>query len=241
MNLKQLFEETHHIYDLKLLAGEGGLQRNLNWVYVAEDPSNAGFLRADELVISTAAMYDHSEKWLLDFVKSLSAHDTGGLILNVGRYLIPEDITPEVLSFCNENNFPLLTMPWRIHISDITKDYYDRIIQDARADRAIALRQLLGEVTNQEMLRRYVDQHLHDLLEYDAGHHTDLARTLYDYLLFWGSTQAIATARFCHRNTITNRMALIREQFSFDLENPQKRYELLTAFVILEYLAHSEK
>ena len=53
--LSDLLEETEEKYELQLIAGANGLKRELNWVYVAEDQSNAGFLRTGELIISTCS------------------------------------------------------------------------------------------------------------------------------------------------------------------------------------------
>ena len=60
ITLAELFEKTGKKYELQLIAGKGGLQREMNWVYVAEDQTNASFLRPGELIISTGALYDHT-------------------------------------------------------------------------------------------------------------------------------------------------------------------------------------
>ena len=130
--LDELFQETGEKYELQLIAGKDGLHREVNWVYVAEDQTNASFLRTGELIISTGALYDHSQKWLLRFIRTLHDHHTCGLILNLGKHLFLPDITDTVKEYCDQHDFPLFTMPWHIHIYDITRDYYDRIFIDAR-------------------------------------------------------------------------------------------------------------
>lgn len=233
--LRDIYEETKDKYELKLLAGEGGLHQEMNWVYVAEDNANASFLRTGELIISTGALYDHTEKWLLQLVRTLWSRHTCGLILNVGKNIFEEDITENVRKFCSSHDFPLFIMPWHIHIYDITRDYYDRIFVDARTEDTIDFYKLLFEIKNPGLLEKFVDQKLGRLLDHDKKHNSDLADTLYLYLKHWGSIQDIAAESYCHRNTVTNRIHILTEQLGYDLVDSQQRFELMTAFMIREF------
>lgn len=235
IRLLDIFEETKEKYELQLLAGEGGLQKEMNWVYVAEDHSNASFLRTGELIISTGALYDHTEKWLLHFIRTLWERHTCGLILNVGKYIFPKDISENILSFCSRHDFPLFLMPWHVHIYDITRDYYDRIFVDTRTDDAIDFNKLLYEIKNPALLEKFVNQKLKAVLDYDKKRGSNLADTLFLYLKHWGSIQEISTESYCHRNTVTNRIHILKDQLGYDLDDPTQRFELMTAFMIMEF------
>ena len=234
IRLSNLFEETRDLYELQLIAGSNGLHRELNWVYVAEDQSNASFLRTGELIISTGALYNHTEEWLLRFVHTLSNHHTCGLILNTGKHIFPSDITASVRDFCDNHDFPLFIMPWHIHIYDITKDYYDRIFMDMRSEHSLDFYKLLSEIENKSILEKYVNQKLGTVLAYDEKHHSNLADTLFLYLKHWGNIQKIAEESYCHRNTVTNRIRILQEQLGCHLDDPAERFELMTAFMIRE-------
>lgn len=234
IRLSNLFEETRDLYELQLIAGSNGLHRELNWVYVAEDQSNASFLRTGELIISTGALYNHTEEWLLRFVHTLSNHHTCGLILNTGKHIFPSDITASVRDFCDNHDFPLFIMPWHIHIYDITKDYYDRIFVDMRSEHSLDFYRLLSEIENKSILEKYVNQKLGTVLAYDEKHHSNLADTLFLYLKHWGNIQKIAEESYCHRNTVTNRIRILQEQLGCHLNDPAERFELMTAFMIRE-------
>lgn len=131
--LKDLYEETKNTYQLKLICGRRGLLHIMNWVYISEDISTSVFLKGGELIISTGVSSNY-DRWLFDFVQALIRQNTCGLIINTGQYLYEEDITEEVIRLCEENEFPLFTMPWHIHIFDITHNYYDRIFQDSQTE-----------------------------------------------------------------------------------------------------------
>ncbi|MDO4941714.1 MAG: PucR family transcriptional regulator [Lachnospiraceae bacterium] len=235
IRLVDLFEETKNKYELQLIAGKGGLERSLNWVYVAEDHTNENFLRAGELIISTGVLYDHTEQWLLEFIHMLSEHHTCGLILNIGKHLFLSDITDNIINFCNRHNFPLLVMPWHIHIYDITRDYYNKIFSDIRLGERNNFFKLLLEIENTSVLDSFVKQKLGAVLDYDEKRDTNLSETLFLYLKHWGSVQTIASESYCHRNTITNRIHVLKEQLGFRLDDPTERFELMAAFMIIEF------
>lgn len=143
--LRDVLAESSRRYHLELIAGSGGLDRVMKWVYVSEDYSTADFLRGGELIITTGVISNGSAQWLLRFLRHIMQQDTCGLIINEGPYLRRGDITQEVLDLCDERRFPLLLMPWHIHIYDITRSFYSRIFADAQRDETVsgALRTLL--------------------------------------------------------------------------------------------------
>lgn len=235
ITLAELFEKTGKKYELQLIAGKVGLHREMNWVYVAEDQSNASFLRPGELIISTGALYDHTEQWLLDFIKMLVEHHTCGLILNLGKHLSASDLTESVIELCEQYNFPLLSMPWHIHIYDITRDYYDRIFADIRMGEGIDFFKLLLEIENASVLDSFVEQKLGPVLKYDEKKDSNLSETLFLYLKHWGSIKEIASESYCHRNTITNRIRILQDQLGFHLNDTTERFELMAAFMVREF------
>lgn len=388
--LRDIYEESRRRFRLELLAGERGLQRVMQWVYVTEDYATADFLHGGELIITTGVTSGGSPAWLMRFLEQLLPREPCGVIVNLGPYLRREDIPPEALALCDRSQLPLLVMPWRIHIYDITRDYCDRIFLDSRRDEAAnqaflslfdpaanhaaalaalpdfrfpagaayrvaafgraaprepspadnsrlmarvfsrlaalpwacfpvnrngalflvcqqpdpapvcalvgqlqeifaqesgfspvyagvggqaaglaelarscrqaqaALRlglhrgapllryeemgffRLLLEVGDPAVLRDYADAHLGPVHAYDAKHGSDFSRTLYLYLLYDQSVQAVADASYCHRNTVRHRLTLLREAMGYRLDDPTARFELMAAFLAEEYLQVQE-
>ncbi|MCD8150883.1 MAG: PucR family transcriptional regulator [Clostridiales bacterium] len=125
--VRDLYWDTRQQYKIKLIAGGNGMDRIVNWFYIAEDINNTAFLEEDELVISTGFASSLEENWLLTFVKAMIEKETSGLILNTGKYIMEEDIPAEVTALCDRCRFPLLTVPWEIHLSNLTQTYCNRI------------------------------------------------------------------------------------------------------------------
>lgn len=117
-----LYESAKEKYRLTLHGGEGGLKNSVSWVYLAEDFQNMSFLKGGELVITTGLFTQGGIK-LHDFIRSLVTHNCSGILINIGKYLDAADIIPEIIEFCEISKFPILTMPWKIHLVDIMQDY----------------------------------------------------------------------------------------------------------------------
>lgn len=389
LTLDTIYHSTGNKYHLKLIAGKGGLGKIMNWVYISEDISNGSFLRGGELVITTGVSAS-SKEWLHDFIKTMISHNTSGIIINTGKYIQTEDIGEDILTLCNTNDFCLFTMPWNIHIYDITRDYYNRIFLDTQTDTTLSnaflsmirddsdkeksllllketgilpdsqccicnidlstfpdksrvsfvvesflltqhadchpvpvghslllifysrdtedmpdipnildipditgklasrldacfpesrytigisgasqpltelkdtYRQssaavtmakytrnklyfyddmgffrLLLAVKNNSLLESYAEEYLGSLIEYDRTHDSSYTETLRQYLLCDGSIQMIASHLFCHRNTINYRVKTLRENWDLNLDDPELRFQLMTSFLILDYL-----
>ncbi len=124
--LGTVLEQTKEKYELTVVAGAAGLYRSLRWLYFSEDIENADFFRGGELVVLTGFSLggaEHMER----FVRMLIARNACGIIVNVGKYILPEDISPEVIALCEAEEFPLITMPWKYHLTDILHDYSRQI------------------------------------------------------------------------------------------------------------------
>lgn len=95
---------------------------------------------------------------------------------------------------------------------------------------------LLTEVHDRDFLERYVHEHLGPVMDYDSRHKSDFQQTLLLYLMNHGSIQAISAQSFFHRNTISHRIDILRDQLGYALDDPMVRFHLLTAFQIQTFL-----
>ena len=99
---------------------------------------------------------------------------------------------------------------------------------------------LLMDIPDRTALLRYSEGYLSSVHEYDRLHHTELAATLYLFVMHNGSVKAIAESAFCHRNTINHRLRILREDLGIDLDSPARRMELMSAFMVREFLEATE-
>ncbi len=125
ITLSQLCANTNETYGMKLLAGKLGLDNYVRWVHMIEDREVPDFLHGSELVFTTG-IGQYGSTWLMNFVKSLKEHNAAGLIVNIGPYIT--SVPSKVIVYCEENDFPIFTVPWSVHLIDVTYDFCHRIV-----------------------------------------------------------------------------------------------------------------
>lgn len=155
LSLREIYLATQKIYRLELTAGENGLSRIMNWVYVSEDINTSEFLCGGELIITTGICCQGSD-WLYRYIEKLIERNTCGLIINTGKYIFPNDITGQIRNLCDKHGFPLFLMPWEIHIYHITHDYYNRIFLENQTDSSIT-KALLHMIRRDQRMQESLD------------------------------------------------------------------------------------
>ena len=138
VTLKELCQKDNNKYSIKLHCRKNLLDISVAWVYLLEDIENNDFLRANELVITTG-MQIHNQEDMLHLIDILAKRKCCGLILNTGRYVLDAHITDEVCEYADKLNFPLLSMPWKVHIAEIMQDFCMMLSQQALIDNTLAL------------------------------------------------------------------------------------------------------
>lgn len=77
---------------------------------------------------------------------------------------------------------------------------------------------------------------LRQVKRYDDEHHTDNYPFLRLYLRYERRTTVVAEKLHMHRNNVKYRMDRLEELFGIDTENPRERYEIMTAYRVLDAL-----
>jgi len=140
-------------YRMRFIAGEQGWSNSISWVHMVEDTVIIQYFWGKELAVTTGLGFDTTEK-LQKLIEDLIRKHAAGLIINTGNYIF--EIPRHLIDYCNENDFPLLTIPWEIHLTDVIKDFSIRIFMQGTADNEIsgALIQAIEQPANQEEYRQ---------------------------------------------------------------------------------------
>ena len=121
-------------YKMELIAGKKGWSNSISWVFMLEDMNMIRHFAGKELAVTTALGFDSTNK-LKELVQVLSKNHASGLIINTGGYIY--EIPEEIIDFCNENDFPLLTVPWEVVVAEMIKDISTRVFFQGIADERI--------------------------------------------------------------------------------------------------------
>ena len=132
---------------LTLVAGEKGLSRELTNVTVVDTPDGARWVKAGEMVISTAYMLKDAEKELPALLETLWEHQAAGLGIKENRYLV--DIPETARKRAEELGLPLIAIPGQVAFTEIITPVLEKIM-NARFER--------------QMTEKYREAFLEDLL-----------------------------------------------------------------------------
>ena len=122
-------------YHMKLEAGEGGWSNSISWLLMLEDITITHNFRGKELAVTTGLGFPDEEK-LLKLAAQLVQTHASGLLINTGRYI--RKLPPSLVSYCDENDLPLLTVPWDVILADMIKDLSVRIFLQSDTDEQIS-------------------------------------------------------------------------------------------------------
>lgn len=117
IELSRLIKKVEHM-DITLIAGENGLSNVVTWVHMAETVEASDFLDGGQLAFTTGIGLS-SEADLLCLVNAFYEKNVAGVILNTGPFI--ESVPDEVIEFCEEHDFPLFVVPWKIHLAEIMR------------------------------------------------------------------------------------------------------------------------
>lgn len=134
VELNRLIEKVSHM-DITLIAGERGLANVVSWVHMIETKEASSFLEGGEIAFSTGIGLNNSLS-ILDLVENIWENHAAGIVLNIGPFL--ESIPPEVIDFGNTHDFPIFTVPWKIHIAEIMRIFSFTITKSDQANLEVA-------------------------------------------------------------------------------------------------------
>lgn len=158
IHLQKLCQNSDYLYGMRILAGEQNMNKIVQWVHTIEDIEASSFLRGGELIFTTG-IAKREGIWLIPFVKNLVEKEAAGLVVNVGPYI--DKVPVEVLEYANEEHFPILEVPWKTRLVDITRDFCNQIIKDEQREEQLstALKKLMEtsyDMENQiEVVEKY--------------------------------------------------------------------------------------
>lgn len=133
--IEDMMTASRNKYSMKLMAGENGWSNSINWIIMIEDLTIINNFSGKELAVTTGLGFQTEER-LIELVSSLVQHDSSGLIINTGKYVT--EIPEPVRIYCDEHDFPLLSVPWNVYLVDMIKDLSIRVFMQGSADEQIS-------------------------------------------------------------------------------------------------------
>lgn len=122
-------------YQMELIGGRNGWSNSISWILLIEDGIILRNFRGKDLAVTTGLGFDTEEK-LLELVEQLVQAHASGLVINTGPYV--DQVPQSVIQCSDENDFPLLVVPWSTFLYDMIKDLSIRIFLQSATDEQIS-------------------------------------------------------------------------------------------------------
>jgi PucR family transcriptional regulator, proline-responsive transcriptional activator len=106
---------------INLVAGEAGLEKYIEWIYVAEC-----FENPLEIIFITGVGIKDNVEILLELIKGISEKNGSGLIVNIGPYI--KSISEEAIKLADELEVPLFTLPWEVKLVEVSREISNAIV-----------------------------------------------------------------------------------------------------------------
>ncbi len=141
LTLRDLLREL----DLRLLAGEGGLDLPVRWVHISELSDPTPWLSGGELLLTTGLQLDTPQSQR-EFVARLADHQLAGIGFGTG---FTHDAVPAgVLEAAQERDFPVFEVPYELPFIAITEAAFSQLVNEQYAvlKRALAAQERLERI-----------------------------------------------------------------------------------------------
>lgn len=112
---------------VKVLAGRGGLDREVAWANTLESSKLLGFVHERELIFTTGINVKDRKDGLYRIVKGVCEVGAAGIVINVGPYI--HEVKSDIIDYAEKSNFPVLALPWEIRIADTLHAICEYIIK----------------------------------------------------------------------------------------------------------------
>jgi purine catabolism regulatory family protein/PucR-like helix-turn-helix protein len=135
--------------DIRLVAGEAGLERPVRWVHISELADPTPWLSGGELLLTTGMnLADDADQRA--FVERLARHDLAGLGLGTG-FAHPE-VPPGLREAAAELGFPLFDIPYEVPFIAVTEKAFSHLVNEQYAvlQRALSAHERLEQIVLSE-------------------------------------------------------------------------------------------
>jgi purine catabolism regulator len=135
--------------DVRLLAGEAGLELPVRWVHITELLDPTPWLSGGEVLLTTGLQLDTSER-RREFIARLADHQLAGLGFGTG--FAHREVPPDLIEAAAERSFPVFEVPYELPFIAVTEAAFTRLVNEQYAvlRRALAAQERLERIVLSE-------------------------------------------------------------------------------------------
>lgn len=103
---------------IKIIAGEGGKSNTISNVNILDNPDTFDWLVAGDLLLTTGFIFKNDLEYQKNLIQELYERGCAGLGMKLYRYF--DAVPPVMVEAANRLNFPIVEIPYRYSLSDIS-------------------------------------------------------------------------------------------------------------------------
>jgi PucR family transcriptional regulator, purine catabolism regulatory protein len=135
--------------EVRLLAGEAGLELPVRWVHITELLDPTPWLSGGEVLLTTGMQLDSAERQR-EFITRLADHQLAALGFGTG--FAHSEVPPALLEVAAEREFPVFEVPYELPFIAITEAAFSQLVNEQYAvlRRALAAQERLERIVLSE-------------------------------------------------------------------------------------------
>jgi PucR family transcriptional regulator, purine catabolism regulatory protein len=111
-----------------LVAGEGGLDREVRWAHPVDIPQASQWVNPGELLLTTFFGFRDDPQAQRGLIAELAEKGLAGVVVAVGEYL--DHVPEEVRCAADAAGFPIVELPWSVRLEDVVRAVSEHIINE---------------------------------------------------------------------------------------------------------------
>ncbi|MDD3840023.1 MAG: PucR family transcriptional regulator [Clostridia bacterium] len=119
-----------------VVAGEKGLDRIVSYVDIQEVPDISGWIRSEELLLTTGYAIKDSQALQQKLILELAQKNAAGIIIKINRFL--KSVPENMIDLANQYSIPIIQLPPDIPYIEITHTLYKEILMRQNQERWVS-------------------------------------------------------------------------------------------------------
>lgn len=162
VKVKNIYSKLKESIEIDLVAGKNGLSNLVELFHIVEVNELVDFLQGYEFIVTTGVALNNNND-LFKIVKSIVAKNASAMVINLGPYIREVDLN--IIEFCNQNAFPLFTVPWHIYIANVLKTVAEEITNSEKKNLELvsAFKNAICFPSQQELYIQYLERYEYEI------------------------------------------------------------------------------
>lgn len=221
VNIQQMLSQKE-LAPISLVAGEEGINRQINSITMMDAPDIIPYLRQNELIITTAYHLQNNHDFFQELICEMATTGCAGIAIKKNRFLL--EIPQDILQLADQLHVPFIELPEHLSLGQINFLMTEKILQSEASLLTYAMdihRQFTLLILNGQGIPRLVRQ-LSTLIGREVKLISPFLRPMYSVQQH---VPALSTIQKMYRNGFHNPISL-NKVWTFSIIHDHETYSL---------------